>query len=82
MYYCGRDCQVVDREAHKECMQCNQIRGHVTARPPAFSPGPLEETEIALMYSYAAWTESPGAIDVIRDRMDRQNMAELYEANP
>ncbi|KAI4199052.1 MAG: hypothetical protein LQ350_004874 [Teloschistes chrysophthalmus] len=45
--------------------------GHVTARPPAFSPGSMEETEIALMYSYAAWTESPGAIDVIRDLMDR-----------
>ncbi|KAL8685882.1 MAG: hypothetical protein Q9218_007491 [Villophora microphyllina] len=33
--------------------------GQVTARPGAFSPGSLEETQIALMYSYAAWTETP-----------------------
>lgn len=39
---------------------------HLTARPEAFSHGSVEEMEIVLMYSYAAWAETPGAIQVIQ----------------
>lgn len=45
---------------------------HLTARPESFTQGSLEQMQITLMYSYAAWVETPGAIDVIRDLMRRK----------
>ena len=45
---------------------------HLTARPQAYSPGSLEETQLKLQYSYDAWTETPGAIDVVRELVKRE----------
>lgn len=56
--------------------------GHLTARFDTYSPGSVEETQRALQYSYDAWMESPGAIDVIRDHLWKQDLAELYEEDP
>ncbi|MCJ1388641.1 hypothetical protein MMC18_001489 [Xylographa bjoerkii] len=39
---------------------------HMTARPDAFSHGSLEQMQLVLQYSLDAWTESPGAVDVIK----------------
>lgn len=39
---------------------------HLEARPPFFSPGSEEEMQLQLQRSYDAWTEVPGAIEVIK----------------
>ncbi|RDL41109.1 uncharacterized protein BP5553_01088 [Venustampulla echinocandica] len=39
---------------------------HLTALPEAYSPGSMEEMELALKYSYNSWVEIPGAIDMIK----------------
>ena len=38
---------------------------HMSARPEAFSHGSIEEMQIVLQYSLAAWQETPGAIEKI-----------------
>ena len=40
---------------------------HLTARPEAYSHGSLAQMQLVLQHSYDAWTETPGAIDVIRE---------------
>ncbi|KAF7555376.1 hypothetical protein G7Z17_g2258 [Cylindrodendrum hubeiense] len=35
-------------------------------RPVSSTPGSMEEAKLILAYNYAAWAETPGAIDVIR----------------
>lgn len=40
---------------------------HLTARPEAYSHGSLAQMQLVLQYSYDAWTETPGAVDVIRE---------------
>ncbi|KAK4696543.1 hypothetical protein P7C71_g1390, partial [Lecanoromycetidae sp. Uapishka_2] len=40
---------------------------HLTAQPEFSSSGSLEEMQIVLQSSFDAWTETPGAIDMIRE---------------
>lgn len=40
---------------------------HLTARPAAYSKGSVEEMQLVLQYSYDAWIETPGAIDMIEE---------------
>lgn len=44
---------------------------HLTARPNAFSHGSVQHMQIVLMYSYAAWAETPGAIEVVQELVRR-----------
>ena len=39
---------------------------HLNAQPEAYSWGSVEEMQIALQHTYDAWTETPGAVDMIR----------------
>ena len=39
---------------------------HLTARPNYTSSGTIEEMQLVLSYNYDAWTETPGALDVVR----------------
>ena len=39
---------------------------HLKARPAAWSPGSLEQAQMILYFSYDAWAENPGALDMIR----------------
>ena len=39
---------------------------HLTARPEAYSHGSVEQMQLVLNISLDAWTETPGAIDVIK----------------
>ena len=41
--------------------------GNLTARPEAFSHGSRSEMQLVLQYNYDAWSETPGAIDMIGD---------------
>lgn len=45
---------------------------HLTAQPDAYSPGSVQHMQIVLMYNYAAWAETQGAIDVIRVLVQRK----------
>ena len=40
---------------------------NLTARPNAYSQGSNSEMQLVLQYNYAAWSETPGAIDMIRN---------------
>ena len=40
---------------------------HLTALPAAYSHGSREQMQLVLQYSYNAWAETPGAIDVIKE---------------
>lgn len=40
---------------------------HLTAEPEAYGDGSPEQMQVVLQYSYDAWTETPGAIDMIRE---------------
>ena len=40
---------------------------NLAARPSAYSHGTGSEMQLVLKYNYDAWSETPGAIDVIRD---------------
>jgi hypothetical protein len=42
---------------------------HLTARPDSFSVGTKQEMQLMLQYSYDAWVETPGAMDVIREKL-------------
>lgn len=44
---------------------------HIPARPSAYSPGSREEMQLYLQYSIDAWTETPGALEMIQDRMPK-----------
>jgi hypothetical protein len=46
---------------------------HLTARPAAYSPGSMEHMQLVLQYNYDSWVETPGAIDVIRDLVEKDN---------
>ena len=46
---------------------------HLTARPGAYSHGSLEQMQLVLQYSFDAWTETPGAIDMIRELVRRES---------
>jgi hypothetical protein len=50
-----------------------QPGAHLTARPEAYSEGSLEEMQIFLQYNYDSWVETPGAIDVVRDLVKKDN---------
>ncbi|PPJ53062.1 hypothetical protein CBER1_11621 [Cercospora berteroae] len=43
----------------------------LTARPASYSHGSYEEMELKLQYSYEAWEETPGAIDWVRQKLNR-----------
>lgn len=40
---------------------------HLTARPEAYSHGSMEQMQLVLQYNLDAWTETPGALGVVRD---------------
>ncbi|KAF4627905.1 hypothetical protein G7Y89_g10247 [Cudoniella acicularis] len=42
-------------------------RSNLTARPSHYSPGTKEHMQLTLQFTYDAWAETPGAIDIIRD---------------
>lgn len=44
-----------------------QPEAHLAVLPDAYSPGNEAHMQLALRYCYAAWAETPGAIDMIRD---------------
>lgn len=41
-------------------------RSHLTSKPAYHSSGTIEEAQLVLQYSYKAWYETPGAVDLIR----------------
>lgn len=41
-------------------------KGHLNARPESYSGGSPEEMQLVLQYSYTAWVETPGAIEILR----------------
>lgn len=43
---------------------------HLTARPEAFSAGSVEEMQLVLKNNYAAWIETPGAIDFVKAKFN------------
>ena len=50
-----------------------QPGAHLTARPAAYSHGSLEQMQLVLQYNYDSWVETPGAIDVVRDLVKKDN---------
>jgi hypothetical protein len=44
---------------------------HLTARPACYGMGTIEEAQISLKWSYDAWAETPGAIDVLKTMLER-----------
>lgn len=46
---------------------------HLTARPEAYSHGSVAQMQLILQYSYDAWMETPGAVDVIRELIRKDN---------
>lgn len=48
---------------------------HLGARPGAYSHGTVEEMQLVLNYSYAAWAETPGAIQwLVEEFMEEYGM--------
>ena len=45
---------------------------HLTALPSAYSHGSREQMQLVLQYSYDAWAETPGAIDMIRELVRKE----------
>jgi len=45
---------------------------HLTARPDAFSHGSVQHMQVVPMYNYAAWAETQGAIDVVRELVQKK----------
>ena len=45
---------------------------HLTARPQAYSSGTLEQMQVVLQYSYNAWAETPGAMDMIQELVQKK----------
>jgi hypothetical protein len=50
-----------------------QPGAHLTARPVSYSYGSLEQMQLVLQYNYDSWVETPGAIDVVRDLVKKDN---------
>ena len=46
---------------------------HLTTRPGAYSHGSVAQMQLILQYSYAAWVETPRAVDVIRELMRKDS---------
>ena len=44
---------------------------NLTARPAAYSRGSWEEMQVVLQYNLDSWVETPGAIEVIRDLVEK-----------
>jgi hypothetical protein len=44
--------------------------GHLNARPESYSHGSVQEMQIVLKYSLDAWIETPGALDLIRAKVE------------
>ena len=42
----------------------------LTRRPPLISRGTMEEAQLVLVYSYRAWTETRGAMELIKFKVD------------
>lgn len=42
---------------------------HLGVKPPYYSRGSESEMQIYLSYAYDSWNETPGAIDMIRERL-------------
>lgn len=45
-------------------------KGHLNARPETYSPGSLEETQLLLQHSLDAWLETPGALELIKGKVE------------
>ncbi|MCJ1382607.1 hypothetical protein MMC17_005720 [Xylographa soralifera] len=45
---------------------------HLTVRPEAFSHGSLEQMQVVLKSSIDAWTETPGAVEVIKKLVKKE----------
>ena len=50
-----------------------QPGAHLTARPGAYSHGSQAQMQLVLQYSYDSWVETPGAIDVVRNLVKKDN---------
>lgn len=46
---------------------------HLMARPEAFSHGSLQQMQLVLQYSFDAWMETPGAVNMIRELVRRKS---------
>lgn len=63
----------VERESRYFWSALLQPGVHLRARPAAYSPGSLEQMQLILQYNYDSWVETPGAIDVVRDLVKKDN---------
>lgn len=48
---------------------------HLAQRPAMFSPGSLEQAQLTLVYSYRAWVETPGALELVKEKVDSGDWA-------
>lgn len=46
---------------------------HLTARPEAYSHGSVAQMQLILQYSFDAWTETPGALDMVRELVGKDS---------
>ncbi len=46
---------------------------HLTARPEAYSHGSVAQMQLILQYSSDAWTETPGALDMVRELVGKDS---------
>lgn len=46
--------------------------GHLTAHIEAYSPGSVQEMQLALQLSFDSWIETPGAMDLLREFLRRK----------
>jgi hypothetical protein len=49
-----------------------QPKKHLAARIEAYSPGSVQEMQRALQFSFDSWTETPGAMDLMRELLRRK----------
>jgi MYND finger len=49
-----------------------QPKKHLAARIEAYSPGSVQEMQRALHFSFDSWTETPGAMDLMRELLRRK----------
>jgi hypothetical protein len=63
----------VKRESQYFWSALLQPGAHLTARPFSYSYGSLEQMQLVLQYNYDSWVETPGAIDVVRDLVKKDN---------
>lgn len=43
---------------------------HLEARPQAYSPNSIEEAQLVLQYSFDSWNETPGALEIIKAKIE------------